>query len=225
MRGSGKKMKSRSKRSTYRKTARSRANTILQNANNPHYTSCKYFAAREYYKSFKRYSPDEIESLVSRLTGIYGPSEMNQLPIFEPTSSEAFSRKLTLFFITYLPGIHGERTPIIHGFIVKRARNGFYIYSSWGNSRSCTPEEYEEYSATMYGRGELPVNIENHPGFPVIVRKPTRQGPFTEDELREGLSDVKQNLQMLFGLTAEEDAIERATPELDNIQIQIVKEY
>ena len=219
-----KKTKTRSKRSTYRKTASSRENTILQNANNPLYTSCKYFAAREYFKYFG-YSGKTLEDKVYyMIDGKYGLSERNKLPIFEPNGAEALPDGLTLCFITYLPGFSYESpknsTPIIHGFLLSKTPQGYFIYSSWGCIRSTSQEEYEEYSKTMYGIGETPVNIENYV-IHTIERKPTKQGPFSEDELRDALSNLNENVQKLFGLT--ESEIQFVEGQFDHIQIQMYK--
>jgi hypothetical protein len=206
-----------------------RDDPILRNANNPAYTSCKYFAANEYFKSLGYSGKTLYNKVEHMIDGTDGLSENNKLPIFEPKGA-GVPGGLTLFFITYLPGVPGianivgyQKTPIIHGFLVNNTPRGYFIYSSWGCSRAASQEEYNEYSTTMYGIGETPVNIDNFE-IDKIKRKPTRQGPFNEDDLREGLINVKENLQMLFGLTDEENAMEEKSTELDHIQIQMYKE-
>jgi hypothetical protein len=204
-----------------------RQDPILKNANNPEYTSCKYFAANEYFK-YLGYSGktlyDEVEDMID---GTDGLSENNKLPIFEPKGAQEFPGGLTLCFITYLPGVPGiankvgySKTPIIHGFLLQNTPQGYFIYSSWGCVRTSTQEEYDEYSTTMYGLGETPVNIENFE-INIIKRKPSKYGPFSEDELRDALSNVKTNLSKLFGLT--ESEIEAVESNFDYIQIQMYK--
>jgi hypothetical protein len=126
-----------------------------------------------------------------------------------------------------LPGVPGiankvgySKTPIIHGFLLQNTPQGYFIYSSWGCVRTSTQEEYDEYSTTMYGLGETPVNIENFE-INIIKRKPSKYGPFSEDELRDALSNVKTNLSKLFGLT--ESEIEAVESNFDYIQIQMYK--
>jgi len=257
MRGSGKKQKTRirkeldrlrkeqrnreylsrsrmSRRKTMKRMSRKTMSTssrpvknILQNANNPEYTSCKYFAANEYFKSLG-YSGKKLYNEVKKMIdGTDGLSENNQLPIFEPGAQE-FPRGLALCFITYLPGVSGiankvgsTKTPIIHGFLLENTPQGYFIYSSWGCVRTSTHEEYDEYSTTMYGLGETPVNIENYE-IGIIKRKPSKYGPFSEGELRDALSNVKANLSKLFGLA--ESEIQYVESQFDHIQIQMYKE-
>ena len=67
----------------------------------------------------------------------------------------------------------------------------------------------------------LPLNIENYEIY-TIERKPTKQGPFSEDEIRDALSNLKENVQKLFGLT--ESEIQFVEGQFDHIQIQMYKE-
>lgn len=216
----------RSRESRSRKMSKLReVDPILINANNPLYTSCKYFAANEYFK-YLGYSGKTLEDKVYyMIDGKDGLSENNRLPIFEPNGAEALPGGLTLCFITYLPGFSYESpknsTPIIHGFLLLKTPQGYFIYSSWGCIRSTSPEEYEEYSKKSYRNGETPVNIENYEIY-TIERKPTKQGPFSEDEIRGALSNLKENVQKLFGLT--ESEIQFVEGQFDHIQIQMYKE-
>lgn len=113
----------RSRESRSRKMSKLReVDPILINANNPLYTSCKYFAANEYFK-YLGYSGKTLEDKVYyMIDGKDGLSENNRLPIFEPNGAEALPGGLTLCFITYLPGFSYESpknsTPIIHGFLL-----------------------------------------------------------------------------------------------------------
>jgi hypothetical protein len=75
----------------------------------------------------------------------------------------------------------------------------------------------------MSGIGKTPEDIENYE-IDIIKRKPTRQGPFSEAQLREGLSNVKSNLKLLFGLTDEEYEIEQKSDEFNSVQIQMYRE-
>lgn len=203
---------------------------ILRNANNPEYTSCKYFATNEYFKSLG-YSGKELEDKVYYIIdGTDGSSENNRLPIFDPMSKQSIPNGLTLFFITYTPGVPSianvvgyHKTPIIHGFLVNNTPRGYYVYSSWGCSRAATLNEYEEYFKSMNRIGESPKDIENYE-IDIIKRKPTRQGPFSESQLREGLSNLKANLKLLFGLTDKENEIEKKSDEFNSVQIQMYRE-
>ena len=164
----------------------------------PRCVSCRYFALKAYFLKigytlkdmdilFAKYSKRALDSLAKP----FDPNNLNTLPDFAP------------IFITSSNGIISSP---LHVFIIRRRivykkvgikRNKTMVYSidsSWSQSRAGTEKEWLDYKSNHPNEN---INLED---FDVseITHSPTTQRLFTEDELKDMLSNISDNLQKLF---------------------------
>jgi hypothetical protein len=105
-------------------------------------------------------------------------------------------------------------------FLLQKTNGHYYIHSSWSQSRSSTEDEWTAYCESQKALGEECVDWDEH-DVNEIGHMPTTQGPFDESTLRSYLSNIKENLNTLFGLTESEIAC--VTDDFQHIDIQIFK--
>ena len=181
------------KRSPSQKRRSKKAINVSQaECQTPRCVSCRYFALKTYFREIGL--PDE--EVQHKVIVEYDRGELDHLTrYFNPLGAEELPNGLSVIFITE------KRQPIsspLHAFLLEKVGQQYYIHSSWGQSRASSRDEWLVYKADKNKLGE---NALNHDEYYVneIQHFPTTHGPFDEQRLKEDLSNIKPNLNKLFG--------------------------
>ena len=164
----------------------------------PRCVSCRYFALKTYFREQMGLLPEEVQH---KLNVEYDRGELDHLARqYNPLGAEELPDDLSVIFITE----KGQTiSSPLHAFLLEKVGTHYYIHSSWGQSRAASHDEWLVYKADKNKLGE---NALNHDEYYVneIQHLPTTHGPFDEQSLKEDLSNIKPNLNKLFGLTRKE---------------------
>jgi hypothetical protein len=201
-----KKMKN--KKSKRRRGGAELSQSYSKECRTPRCVSCRYFTIKAYLLRMG-YTDDEINYIF----GQYATWELHKLA----TQIDPLELKLDEqhdFLPIFITVKGGNITSPLHAFIIRRRKfiqkgkkrikhTEYVVDSSWGQSRTATPEEYEEHRAASVEKGVEP---QSQSDFDIdeIKHLPTTQGPFSSKELTEKLQNIPKNLQNLFGLTEDE---------------------
>ena len=144
---------------------------------------------------FKKYDRGALNSLATPFILSKLKSLPNFLPIFITAKGEPISSPLHVFII--------RRKPVVKVGSKRKKNDTVYVVDgSWGQSRAAKEEEWLTYVEIQKTKNE---SYSNWDEFDVdeIAHQPTTQRYFSEEELKEMLSqlDNPKNLQTLFGLT------------------------